>query len=63
MTRTQAEAFRDILATAGVGSHVDEIVKNTNGFALVVPNKVRLTQLEEAQRYVNSIGDTKKADA
>lgn len=63
MTKLQAESFRDILCAAGIGSHVQELVKNSNGYALVVPGKVRLTQLEEAQRYINSVGESRKQDA
>lgn len=63
MTETQAKGFVTVLGSAGVGCHVEQTVKNHNGWSVMVAGKVRLTQVEEAQRYVNTVGDRKKAGA
>lgn len=63
MSETQAKAFGTVLETAGVACYVEQIVRNSNGYVLIVEGRVRLTQVEEAQRYVNAVGERQKADA
>lgn len=68
MTKEQAQGFVTVLKSSGVDCYMEELVRNRQGFAITVvagptDSLQRLTQLEEAQRFVLSVGTKAGAPA
>lgn len=59
MSKTQAEFFANEIKNRGRGAHTEQLVRNLNGYAVVLSEDgettKRLMQIEEAKAFIAEI--------